>query len=254
MQMNDTFRLNDEQPVFSATVTTFWQKHFLTGTVLHHDDSFSLAVSPDLDDENRAMVLHRPDTPVQAVVTTAVADRLGLQEGAALSEAEFRHRLDAAQILLNGADAVLYYLEPAKQLLLQEPPAGQIRQLTELDRVAFAEFQATASAEDLDAAYVELDHWLVFGAFDGTQLVCTASMYPWDDALIADVGVLTLPTFRGKGHARNVVRAISRQAYAQGYEPQYRCQVDNHASLALAAAIGLTEFGKWEVVLPDSPN
>ncbi len=254
MQMNDTFRLNHQQPVFSATVTAFWRKHFLTGTTLHRDGSFSLAVSPDLDDDNRVMMLHRPDTPVQAVVTMAVAGKLGFQEGEVLSETEFRHALDAAQILLNDADAVFYYLEPAKQSLLQEISVGQVRQLTELDRVAFEAFQAAASEEDLDAAYVELDHWLVFGAFEGARLVCAASMYSWDDALIADVGVLTLPTFRGKGHARNVVRAISRQAYAQGYEPQYRCQVDNHASLALATATGLTEFGKWEVVSPDSPN
>ncbi|MBB6483611.1 GNAT family N-acetyltransferase [Rhizobium lusitanum] len=252
--MSDTSRLNHQRDLFSATVTAFWRKHFQTGTILHRDDQFSLAVSPDLDDDNRAMVLHRPEAAVQAAVTTAVADRLGLHEKADLSEAEFRRELENAEIILNGADAVFYYLEPAKQSLLQETSPNQVRQLTELDRAIFEEFQAAASDEDLDAAYVELDHWLVFGAFEGPHLVCAASMYPWNDAPIADVGVLTLTAFRGKGHARNVMRAISRQAYAQGYEPQYRCQLDNHASMALATAIGLTEFGKWEVVATDSPN
>lgn len=71
---------------------------------------------------------------------------------------------------------------------------------------------------------------------------------------IAETGVLTLPPFRGKGHARNVVRAISRYAYEQGFEPQYRCQLDNQASVALAKAAGLTLFGKWQVVSPDSAN
>jgi hypothetical protein len=31
------------------------------------------------------------------------------------------------------------------------------------------------------------------------------------------------------------------------FEPQYRCQLDNHASVALAKACGLTLFGKWVV-------
>ncbi|WP_244590783.1 GNAT family N-acetyltransferase [Xenorhabdus hominickii] len=67
------------------------------------------------------------------------------------------------------------------------------------------------------------------------------------DAQIADTGVLTLESFRGKGHARKVVRAISKYAYIQGYEPQYRCQIDNFASSALARAAGLKLFGKWEI-------
>lgn len=99
-----------------------------------------------------------------------------------------------------------------------------------------------------------LDHWAVFGAFDEDRLVCAASMYPWEDAQIVDTGVLTLPPFRGKGHAHNVVRVISRYAYEQGFEPQYRCQLDNQASVALAKAAGLTLFGKWQLVSPDSAN
>ena len=106
----------------------------------------------------------------------------------------------------------------------------------------------------LDDAYVELDHWAVFGSFDDGRLVCAASMYPWEDAPIADTGVLTLPSYRGKGHARKVVRAISRYACEQGYEPQYRCQTDNLASVALAKTAGLTLFGTWEVISPDSPD
>lgn len=129
-----------------------------------------------------------------------------------------------------------------------------VRRLTARDEAAFAAFEKASSAQDLDDAYVELDHWAVFGAFDQDRLVCAASMYPWEDARIADTGVLTLPAFRGKGHARNVVSAISRHAYEQGFEPQYRCQIDNHASIALARASGLTSFGKWEVVTPDSTH
>ncbi|WP_373302707.1 GNAT family N-acetyltransferase [Streptomyces atratus] len=52
---------------------------------------------------------------------------------------------------------------------------------------------------------------------------------------MADFGVLTLPAFRGNGHGRHVVRALARHALSRGHEPQYRCQLDNHASVAPAA-------------------
>jgi hypothetical protein len=34
------------------------------------------------------------------------------------------------------------------------------------DEAVFAEFQAQASEQDLDDAWVELDHWAVFGTVD----------------------------------------------------------------------------------------
>ncbi|WP_255412777.1 GNAT family N-acetyltransferase [Elizabethkingia sp. YR214] len=66
------------------------------------------------------------------------------------------------------------------------------------------------------------------------------------------MGVLTLPNYRGKGHARNLVHTICKYTLQQGYEPQYRCQIDNHASVALAAASGLTLYGKWDLIASDS--
>ena len=138
--------------------------------------------------------------------------------------------------------------------LLEDDAPPEVRQLTEDDRTAFAEFQAAASAADLDAAFVELDHWAAFGAFEQGHLVCAASAYPWGGARIADIGVLSLAPFRGRGHARNVVRSLSRYALAQGYEPQYRCQLDNQASVALAGAAGLSLFGTWDVVASESAD
>ncbi|MFE7039643.1 GNAT family N-acetyltransferase, partial [Streptomyces atratus] len=94
-----------------------------------------------------------------------------------------------------------------------------IRQPTAQDEEVFAAFQASASEQDMDDAYVELAHRAVSGAFEDERLVRAASMYPWDDSTVADLGVLTLPSFRGQGHARRVVRAICRHAAGQGHEP-----------------------------------
>ena len=138
--------------------------------------------------------------------------------------------------------------------MLQENSEDGLRQLTEQDDAVFSEFQSSASKQDLDEAYVELDHWAVFGSFEQNRLVSAASVYPWGKAQIADIGILTLSPFRGKGHARKVVRSISKYVYDQGYEPQYRCSLDNHASASLAKASGFTLYGKWEVISPDSTD
>jgi RimJ/RimL family protein N-acetyltransferase len=242
-------------PLFSSTVTSYWQATFSSGNVVLGDNGFTVAITPDLDEEGAAMVLRTADGRGMAAVTPALSEKLALSARSSLSEPVFRQMLLEAGITLHDADYLYYFAEAEKPALLEEQSAGLVRLLTAQDAAAFAEFQSSASAEDLDAAYVELDHWTVFGAFEDGRLVCAASMYPWQgDSRLADLGVLTLATHRGKGHARSVVRAISRYALGKGYEPQYRCQLDNHASAALAKATGMTLFGEWEPVSPASDS
>ncbi|MGF6174637.1 GNAT family N-acetyltransferase [Ensifer sp. 4252] len=240
--------------VFAQEITEFWRRTFLGGVVLHRDDSFTVSVNPDLSDENRVMMLEATDGQTMAVLTAELADRLNLARRPDLTEPAFRRILDEASVTVHGADYVFYFPEAARSSLMRDKLTSDLRLLTARDEAAFAAFEDAASEQDLEDAYVELVHWAVFGAFEQGRLVCAASMYPWEDAQIADTGVLTLPSFRGKGHARNVVRAISRYAYEQGFEPQYRCQLDNQASAALAKAAGLALFGKWEVISPTSAN
>ena len=65
--------------------------------------------------------------------------------------------------------------------------------------------------------------------------------------------MLTLPDVRGRGFARAVVLTISDFSRREGYEPQYRCQLDNLASVALAKSCGFALFGKW-IVASDVPD
>jgi len=241
-------------PIFSQMITDFWRMPFLNGEVLFSDEVFTVAINPDLNEDRRIMVLETSDGQVMAVLTPALADKLGLYQGQDLSESTFRRKLSEAGVTLHGADYLFYFSEDDKNVLLKESMEGILRQLTELDDTVFSEFQSFASEQDLDDAYVELDHWAVFGSFEQNRLVSATSMYPWENAKIADLGVLTLAPFRGKGHARKVVRSISKYACNQGYEPQYRCQLDNLESISLAKAAGLTLFGKWEVISPDSTD
>lgn len=240
--------------IFSQTITDFWRGQFLNGNVLYSDEVFTVTINPNLSEDRRVMVLETSDGRAIAVLTPAMADKIDLFQRKDLSERTFRQKLNEAGVTLHGADYLFYFSEADKTVLLQEKLEGGIRQLTEQDDTFFSEFQSSASEQDLDDAYVELDHWAVFGSFEQDRLVSAASMYPWENAQIADLGVLTLAPFRGKGHARKVVRSICMYACNQGHEPQYRCQLDNQASASLAKAAGLTLFGKWDVISPDSTD
>jgi RimJ/RimL family protein N-acetyltransferase len=238
--------------LFSPTVDAFWHSTFLDGEVLFRNADLTVVANAKLEADRRAMVLQGADANVCVALTPALAGELGLAHQQDLTEPLLRQMLHAGNIQLHGADYVFYFTEVDKHALMQEPLQRSVRQLHGSDADMFAEFQSSASEQDLDDAYVELDHWAVFGAFENERLVCAASMYPWDSQKIADVGVLTLPPHRGMGHASRVIRAISRYACDQGYEPQYRCQLDNSASVSLAKAAGLTRFGTLEFISPES--
>jgi len=122
------------------------------------------------------------------------------------------------------------------------------RRLHDTDAEAFAVFSAAVPEQKLDEAFVQIDHWLVFGTFVQGRLACIASMYPWRDIHLADLGVVTLPAYRGRGVASATVRALSAAALQRGYERQYRCQMDNVASAALAGSAGFERFGRWDVI------
>lgn len=124
----------------------------------------------------------------------------------------------------------------------------QVRRISPEDADLFAAFAAAAPAADREEAFVELDHWRVVGCLVDGALLATASAYPWHGTQLADLGVLTLPAHRRRGLGAAAVRALADLAVAEGLEPQYRCQHDNHASVALARAAGFARFATWQVL------
>lgn len=234
--------------MFSPIVTEFWHLSSLRGHKLYSDAEFSIYTDPELDDDESGTILATEDK-IAVSLQPQLADRLDLHSEP-MSDAIFRQKLAEHRITLHGADYLFYFPAGVAASLVPADPSRNARQLSADDEAAFTEFCATSSEDDLDAAYVELDHWLVFGAFDGDRLVCAASMYPWQESKIADMGILTLPAYRGKGYARDTVHAICKHAISLGFEPQYRCQLDNQASVSLAKSAGLSLFGTWDNLLP----
>lgn len=154
--------------LFSQTITDYWKSQFLNGDVIYRDENFTVTINPDLSEDSRVMVLEITDGRVLAVLTPEMVDKLDLSKGQELSELVSRQKLNEAGVTLHGADYLFYFSEVEKNVLLQESLEGTLRQLTEQDDAIFSEFESSAWEQDLDDAYVELDHWAVFGSFEQT--------------------------------------------------------------------------------------
>jgi GNAT superfamily N-acetyltransferase len=242
---------------FPEPIYRYWKAPFI-GIHLYRDSKLSVVVNPELEVDEKVTILHtvgdahtaialRPDV-AQSLKATAIWDA-----GDVLSEAVVREGLQQIGIVMHGADNLFYLPETARGAWGDEANAAHVRSLHAGDAALFAAFERDVSQEDLDAAQVSLDDWAVFGAQgQGGRLLSIASTYPWGGVPLADIGVLTLDCARGNGYATQLLRAAARHAMARGYELQYRCQLDNKASIALAQSAGLALFGHWEIPSPDS--
>ena len=229
---------------FPKPVLDYWHEAFAG------DSSSTWAVSEKLNHKRPAMMLEGMDGSVRTILRPELIDRIGTHAPGATSIVGIQAQLASGGVSLHDPN-YLFYL-PTDTCIAPDRSMAT-RRLTIEDRAAFETFQADASEQDRDDAFVEIDHWTVVGCFDGDRLVSAASAYPWENAPVADLGVLTLPDVRGRGFARAVVLTISDFSRREGYEPQYRCQLDNLASVALAKSCGFALFGKW-IVASDVPE
>lgn len=234
--------------MFSPLVLSHWH---LDAASSWSEGEALVAVDSALPANRSVSLLHVADGRTVLALSPARATELALTDGASIRDAELAASLERSAIPLNDPDHLFYLTLAEQSALLAEARGSETRQLEAGDAAAFAELTANAPADDVDEAFVELDHWLVFGTFVGDTLASAASMFPWRGSKLADVGVITLPEFRGRGLGRATVRAISAVALARGFEPQYRCQRDNAASVALAQAAGFARFGDWQVIDSD---
>ncbi|MGL3806390.1 GNAT family N-acetyltransferase [Paeniglutamicibacter sp. R2-26] len=237
---------------FANLVSEHWVAPFESGEPLHESDTYRIAVNNTLSHGKRVQILSRRHRTC-VLVTETVSRLPGIRESE--SEDDLRKSLETAGLKLNGADFLFFLPDEAKQRLAAEAERDGVRRLTANDAEAFAEFEAAVPAADLDGAAVEIDHWMAYGAFRGDVLVAAGSSYPVaDDVALADIGVVTHPGFRRQGHARSIVLALAQAAIEAGHEPQYRCQLDNHASRDLARRSGFSALGTWDVPLPDEEH
>lgn len=237
---------------FSDLIHAYWKTQMLEGGIIHFDELFTLVSNPKLRESYKMMILEMANTHTMAVVTPKLAECLKLKELEQYSIASLRTAISKCQLVLHSPDYIYYLPDNAVPFSREVRDDVVIRPLSmSQDAAAFREFESSCTEEDLDGAYVSLTHWVVYGAFDGDTLIGVSSMYLWDDTKLADLGVLILETYRDRGVATRLVQAICRDVISKGYVPQYRCQVDNEASIALAMASGFSLFGQWEAIVAE---
>ncbi|MEJ5105909.1 GNAT family N-acetyltransferase [Chryseobacterium sp. MYb328] len=237
--------------ITSPIVQEYWKDQF-QGEVLCDHPTFTLFLNDDLEEDSQIMTLEFPSGNNWAIINSKVVQYFKNISLTTLDFEKFVNILKDKQIFLYGADYIFYFPEEEKRAILNLHSPENTRPLTEHDAELFSTFESLSTEEDLDGAFVELDHWKTFGIFEENQLVTATSMYPWQDTQLSDIGVITLNDFRGKGYAQQAVRMISKAALQDGYEPQYRCQLDNTASIALAKKLNLSLFAKWNLISPES--
>ncbi|MEN9621109.1 MAG: hypothetical protein RL499_1302 [Actinomycetota bacterium] len=233
--------------MFSTVVTDFWMRGV---SLTARPDRVHVVVDTTLTESRSVSLMAVTDGPQVLAVSPSCAAALGLAHGDERLPADIEAALADAHVTLNDPDAVFHLTTTDARSLAAERPSVGVRALTADEQAEFDRFIGASPEDDVDEAYVELDHWLAFGHWVDGRIVSAASMYPWDDSTLADTGVLTAPDYRGRGLGAATVRALNARAIELGFEPQYRCQLDNHASVALARSAGLTPFGSWKVILP----
>lgn len=164
--------------VFPASIARFWRRHFLVAPTSR--TSVGIAVGALFVADSRVMILETPDGETRALITPEIASMLDEPIDGAWSPARLKARLNAIDVVLNGADHLFYFPQAAAASLHLTPADPSIRRLTEEDAALFAAFEAEASQQDLDDSLVDLDDWAVFGAFENGRLAAAASIYPWN--------------------------------------------------------------------------
>lgn len=255
-QLNHNQKDNfDNLPLLKATeasveVAKYWQARFATGDDVLTTSSIEVRSNTKLEAEERFMLLGTVTGPDKAIMLPEIAAQLPcLNRTQSVNLSQLRSELAKAGLILHSADYIFYFSATQKLTLA---PDVAVRQLNQDDAADFSEFQRQCSESELDNASVELDDWMVYGLFNDGRLVCIASAYHGENDKMADIGVITLPTERGKSYATRVVRAISHDICAQNFEPQYRCQQDNEASISVAKSVGLALYCTWEPLSPNS--
>lgn len=83
-----------------------------------------------------------------------------------------------------------------------------------------------------------------FGIFEDNKLICVsdAPSMPYMHDKVQEIGINTLPEYRGKGHAKSVALSCIKAIIASDRCPQWSCAASNIASERLAYSVGFHKF------------
>ena len=111
------------------------------------------------------------------------------------------------------------------------------RPLSGEDRAALDALAAACPPGEWDDSSIDPERPPLFGRFVGGSLVAAGTLAPWRERLW-NVGIITHPAQRGRGHGRAVVSAMTRYGLDQGWLLHYQTLLANVPSVAVARSLG----------------
>jgi RimJ/RimL family protein N-acetyltransferase len=125
-----------------------------------------------------------------------------------------------------------------------------IKFLSGTEKSDLEQFYADCSEKDQETLDLTFDEEVALGLYNQGRLAAISRYAPIRDSGIADITVVVRAGERGLGYSTPLVSEIIKLALEQGYEPKYRVDESNAASIAIANRLGfkpLSHILAWEV-------
>jgi RimJ/RimL family protein N-acetyltransferase len=225
---------------FQQTVYGYWAKRFGREREEFTHPGTLVIQEKELAETGKAH-LYRIDQLSLLRIDPCLAEQAGLPEGyhpdmGALTVGTLQAslRADLASTFLD------YFLDPQDFKCFPAPENFITRRLhAEQDKPQLHDLYAACTEEELDLAdiHVEEPDPVMYGMFAGEHLVAYAGHRYWDD-VIADMGVLIHPDYRGQGLGKAIVSALCEWCLQNDVIPMYRVFSYNVHSCRLAESLG----------------
>jgi GNAT superfamily N-acetyltransferase len=111
------------------------------------------------------------------------------------------------------------------------------RLLSGEDRAALDALAAACPPGEWEASSIDPERPPLFGRLVGGALVAAGTLAPWRERFW-NVGIVTHPEHRRRGHGRAVVSAMTRHGLDQGWLLHYQTLLANRPSVAVARSLG----------------
>lgn len=111
------------------------------------------------------------------------------------------------------------------------------------DDAAFHRLAESCSQKELEHSGIKFDRPPILGCFLKDEIVAVAGYEIWGKR-IAHVGVITHPSYRGRGYGKAVVSAITEYGLSKGLIMQYRTLQSNMPSVVIARSLGYQEYAE----------
>ena len=125
--------------------------------------------------------------------------------------------------------------------------SDNVRVLTDGDSEAVAEFRDLCGVGDWEDSAIEKAQLMRYGYFDNARLVSIAGFRLWKTGA-GDPCVVTLPKYRGRGLAKEVVRGVLAAAIAEEHVLLYQTLEANVPAVRVALGLGYSRYANHVAV------